>query len=41
MAPYVWNTHSEIDRAFEAIGEAVNSGDYLGGGAVREGGPVT
>jgi kynureninase len=41
MAPYVWNTLGDIDRAFEVIGEALKAGDYLEAGRVEEGGPVT
>ncbi|MFW5973221.1 MAG: aminotransferase class V-fold PLP-dependent enzyme, partial [Bacteroidota bacterium] len=41
MAPYVWNTLDDIDRAFNVIGEALRSGEYLGVGRVERGGPVT
>lgn len=41
MAPFVWNTLAEIDHAFELIGEAVQSGDYLTDQDGRSTGPVT
>ena len=28
MAPFVWNTKEELDRAFDQITEAVSSGSY-------------
>src|SRR5690625_6847541 len=28
MAPYVWNTIGDVDRAFEVIDEAISSGNY-------------
>ena len=41
MAPFVWNTEDEINRAFEAIGEAVKEGAYLQHILTHSGGPVT
>jgi kynureninase len=41
MAPFVWNTLDDIDRAFEVIGDALKSGEYLEVGRVEERGPVT
>jgi len=29
LSPFVWNTHDEVDRAFDLIAAAVASGDYL------------
>lgn len=41
MAPYVWNSSDDIDRAFEAIAEVMRSGEHLAIARVDEGGPVT
>ncbi|MEM6648265.1 MAG: aminotransferase class V-fold PLP-dependent enzyme [Bacteroidota bacterium] len=41
MAPFVWNTRADLDRAFDLIGEAVHSGDYMADEPVALGGPVT
>ena len=40
MAPFVWNDRADVDRAFDAIGEAIATGAHIG---VREdaAGPVT
>lgn len=41
LAPFVWNTMEEIDRALELVGEAAASGEYVEGGLARgSGGPV-
>src|SRR5690625_169839 len=41
MAPYVWNTIGDVDRAFEVIDEAISSGNYRTIDLAHEGGPVT
>ena len=41
MAPFVWNTPDDVDRAFEAIGRALDSGAHLALPEAAEGGPVT
>ena len=41
MAPYVWNTPADVDRAFDAVAHALRSGDHLAFEAPAEGGPVT
>lgn len=41
MAPYVWNSPQDIDRAFDVIGEVLRSGQYLSVDPANEGGPVT
>ena len=41
MAPFVWNTIGDVDRAFEEIGKAVQSGEYLGTAQLEGDGPVT
>ncbi len=41
MAPFVWNTADDVDRAFDAIGHALTSGEHLAYDAPAEGGPVT
>lgn len=42
MAPFVWNTPKELDRAFNRIAEAVSSGSYQTDTIpVETGGPVT
>ena len=41
LAPWVWNTPSDVDRAFEAIAEGLASRDYLRYEAPAEAGPVT
>jgi len=40
MAPFVWNTEDEIDRAFDQIGTALSSGSYRSR-SVDAAGPVT
>ena len=41
MAPFVWNTAADVDRAFDAVAEALASGAHLAFEAPAEGGPVT
>ncbi len=41
LAPFVWNTADEVDRAFEHIAEATRDGAYLRHEAPAEAGPVT
>lgn len=41
LAPFVWNTSAEIDRAFDLIEEAVETGAYLKLDSTGESGPVT
>ncbi len=41
LAPWVWNTAADVDRAFDHIAEALRSGDYLRYDAPAEAGPVT
>ena len=41
LAPWVWNTTEEVDRAFDVIGEGLRSGAYLRYEAPAEAGPVT
>ena len=41
MAPFVWNTEDELERAFDAIEDAIATGDYLDASPVRAPGPVT
>ena len=41
LAPFVWNTQTDLDRAFDLIGDAVKSGRYLDASLPSEGGPVT
>ncbi len=41
MAPYVWNTIGDLDRAFEVIDEAISSSNYRTIDLAHEGGPVT
>jgi kynureninase len=41
MAPFVWNTRADVDRAFDAIERAVESGDYRTAAMPETIGPVT
>ncbi len=41
LAPFVWNTAADVDRAFDAIAEGVRTGAYLEAEAPVEAGPVT
>ena len=41
LAPWVWNTADHVDRLFDAIGEARETGAHLELPEVEEGGPVT
>jgi kynureninase len=41
LAPWVWNTVGEVDRAFDAIAEGLQSRAYLDVEAPAEAGPVT
>lgn len=41
MSPFVWNPAGDVDRAFDGIGEALETGAHLELEAVAEGGPVT
>lgn len=41
MAPFVWNTPADVDRAFDALDEALRSGVHRVTGAPDTGGPVT
>ena len=41
LAPFVWNTTEDVDRAFERIARALQSGEYLSAEVPAEPGPVT
>lgn len=41
MSPFVWNTLDEVDRAFDALGEALRTGAHRELAVEAEGGPVT
>ena len=41
FAPFVWNTPADVDRLFDALGEALATGAHLAHEPVAEGGPVT
>ncbi|PEN14974.1 aminotransferase [Longibacter salinarum] len=41
MAPFVWNTKAEVDRAFDIIGDAISNGEHLDAPILSTGGPVT
>lgn len=41
LAPFVWNTEADLDRLFDALGEALATGAHREWAAVSEGGPVT
>lgn len=41
LAPFVWNTAGDVDRAFDAVEEALATGAHLAAEPVAEGGPVT
>ncbi|NBC87152.1 MAG: aminotransferase class V-fold PLP-dependent enzyme [Bacteroidetes bacterium] len=41
MAPFVWNTAAEVDRAFDAIRSALASGEHLDSEIQDTAGPVT
>ena len=41
LAPFVWNTEDDVDRAFAEIADALASGAYHAWNGEQEGGPVT
>ena len=41
LAPWVWNTPDDVDRLFESVAEALETGVHLDLSADDEGGPVT
>src|SRR5690606_22196425 len=41
LAPFVWNTPDDVDRAFDEAEAALRTGDYLRFEAPAEAGPVT
>ena len=41
FAPYVWNTAADVDRLFDALGDALQTGAHLAFEPPAEGGPVT
>ena len=41
LAPWVWNTTDQVDRLFDALGHALDSGAHRSMGGADEGGPVT
>lgn len=41
MAPFVWNTLDEVDRAFDAIEALMADGSYRSTASERAPGPVT
>lgn len=41
LAPFVWNPMADVDRAFDAIGEALRTGAHVRMNVADEGGPVT
>ncbi|HEX9953420.1 MAG TPA: aminotransferase class V-fold PLP-dependent enzyme [Rubricoccaceae bacterium] len=41
MAPFVWNTETDIAHAFDAVGHALETGEHLAYTPPAEGGPVT
>ncbi|MEO0556943.1 MAG: aminotransferase class V-fold PLP-dependent enzyme [Bacteroidota bacterium] len=41
LAPFVWNSIDDVDRAFDAIADALASGAYRTAHLPAEGGPVT
>lgn len=41
LAPFVWNTHDDVEHAFDAVAEALGSDAHLAYTAPAEGGPVT
>ncbi|WP_420454916.1 aminotransferase class V-fold PLP-dependent enzyme [Rubrivirga sp.] len=41
FAPFVWNPAQDVDRLFDALGEALASGAHLALAPAAEGGPVT
>ena len=41
LAPFVWNPPSDVDRLFDAVAEALETGVHLAHKLVAEGGPVT
>ena len=41
LAPFVWNTQEEVERACDEILQAVSSGHYRTFAGTQEGGPVT
>ena len=41
FAPFVWNPASDVDRLFDALAEALETGDHLAMAPADEGGPVT
>lgn len=41
MAPFVWNTQTELDRVFEVIASTLRTGSYLEASITPSAGPVT
>ena len=41
LAPWVWNPAGDVDRLFDAVGHALESGEHLAMPAAAQGGPVT
>ncbi|MDT7856247.1 aminotransferase class V-fold PLP-dependent enzyme [Rubrivirga sp. S365] len=41
LAPFVWNPPADVDRAFDAVDEALRTGAHMEYEAPAEGGPVT
>ena len=41
LAPWVWNPTADVDRLFDALGDALRTGAHRSLGAGDEGGPVT
>ena len=41
FAPFVWNPARDVDRLFDAVGEALSTGAHLEMAPAEEGGPVT
>lgn len=41
LAPFVWNTTEDIERAFDVIGKLLHRGEYVRNTPAAKGGPVT
>jgi kynureninase len=41
LAPFVWNAPSDVDRTFDALAHAMETGAHLALAPAAEGGPVT
>ena len=41
LAPFIWNTATDVDRAFDEVEAALTTGAHLGFDAPAEAGPVT